>query len=260
MIAYNEFTNKMKLLKIKFPYISDSGFFLENSSFLNVDGKIYISGGSSSITPNPSTQFSFYDQSQDSLKILSQLKEPRHNHSMIFHKNKIYIVGGEFAKTTEIYDIENKILNQKTNNRYEAVENPTLYVHKNFLYSFFGKKNGKLVDFVQRVNLNTEILNWEKYSFKLEDKNMCIKLTNSAIIPFGESEIFFFGGKTDNAITNKVFSFNFDEKEFRNTEITLNDSHFFNNSQFCKIAENIYCSFSASEKENLIKVTVDLNI
>lgn len=259
LIAYNESTKKMKVMEIKFPFISNFGCFLENSSFLNIKGKLYISGGSSSTTPGSSSQLLLYDQSSDSIKILADLSEARKNHSMIHHNSLIYIVGGESTKTIEIYDIENKNLKAKDYNSYEAVDNPILYVHKNFLYSFFGKKNGKFVDFLQRVNLNTANLKWEKVPFKLENKYMNIKLTNSAIIPFGDNEIFFFGGKNEKGITKEVISFDFENKEFKNTDIVLDEAHYFNNSQFNKIASNVYSTFSTNEKENLIKVTVDLD-
>lgn len=259
IIAYNEATRKMKVMEIKFPIISNFNCFLENSSFLNIKGKIYISGGSSSATPEPSSQFLLYDQSSDSLKILADLKEARFNHSMIQHNNLIYIVGGENTNTMEIYDTENKTLKTKEYDDYEAVDNPILFVHRYFLYSFFGKKNGKFVDFVQRVNLNTAHLKWEKVPYKLENKDMKIKLTNSAIIPFGDNEIFFFGGKTEKGITKEVISFDFVSKEFKTTDIVLDGAHFFNNSQFNKDASNVYSSFSSNEKENFIKVTVDLD-
>jgi len=259
IIAYNEATRKMKVMEIKFPIISNFNCFLENSSFLNIKGKIYISGGSSSATPEPSSQFLLYDQSSVSLKILADLKEARYNHSMIQHNNLIYIVGGENTNTMEIYDTENKTLKTKEYDDYEAVDNPILFVHRYFLYSFFGKKNGKFVDFVQRVNFKTTNLKWEKVPYKLDNKYMKIKLTNSAIIPFGENEIFFFGGKSEKGITREVISFDFESKEFKTTDIVLDGAHFFNNSQFNKVAGNVYSSFSSNEKENFIKVTVDLD-
>ena len=259
IIAYNDSTKKMKVMEIKFPLISNLGCFLENSSFLNINGKIYISGGSSALTPGASSQFHFYDQSCDSIKLLSDLSEARQNHSMIHYNNLIYILGGESTKTMEIYDLENKTLKAKEYNAYEAVDNPILHVYKNFLYSFFGKKNGKFVDFVQRVNLNTAHLKWEKVPYKLENKNLNTKFTNSAIIPFGDHEIFFFGGKTEKGIIREVISFDFEGKEFKSTDIVLDEAHYFQNSQFKKIANNVYASFPSNEKENLIKVTVELN-
>lgn len=259
LVAYNEATRKMSVIIVKFPLISNFSCFLENSSFLNLNGKIYISGGSSLLTPGPSSQFLSYDQSSNSVKLLADLNEARYNHSMIHYNNSIYILGGESIKNMEIYDVETKTLKAIENNSYEAVDNPILYVHKDFLYSFFGKKQGKFVDYVQRVNLQSVNLKWEKVPYKLENKNVNIKLTNSAIIPFGDKEIFFFGGKTENAISKEVISFNFESKEFKTTDIVLDEAHYFNNSQFNKIASNVYASFSSNERENFIKVTVDLN-
>lgn len=45
LIAYNDYTKNMKIIKIQFSSVS-SKYFLENSSFLNLNGKLYISGGS----------------------------------------------------------------------------------------------------------------------------------------------------------------------------------------------------------------------
>jgi len=259
LIAYNVSTNKLKMMQIKFPFMSSNDLFLENSSFLNIKGKLYVSGGSYSATPGPSSQFLLYDQTSDSIKILMDLREARDNHSMILNKNNIYIVGGESTNSMEIYDLENKTIKAQEYISYEAVDNPILYVHKNFLYSFFGMKNGKFVDFVQRVNLNAANLKWEKVPYKLENKNLNIKLSNSATIPFGENEIFFFGGKTEKGITKEVISYDFENKEFRLTDILLNEAHYFNNAQLNKISSNVYCIFSSNEKENLIKFTVGLD-
>ncbi len=249
----------MKIIDVKFPLVYNFRSFLDNSSYLNVNGKIYISGGSSTETTNPSNQFLFYDQNSDSIRLLTNMREPRHNHSMIYFNNKIYIIGGEFTKTTEIYDLEKKTLENRNNNHIEAVDNPTLWVHKNFLYSFLGKKNGEFVDYVQRVNLNADKFNWEKIPFKLDNRNLNIKLTNCAIVPFGDFEIFFFGGKCEKGINKQVFSFNFETKEFKNTDIILNNGFYFNNSSLMKFEKNNFCGFSANEKENMIRISTDLN-
>jgi len=261
LFAYNESTKQVKIIDVKFPYISNFSYFLQNSSYLNINGKLYISGGSSSLTPGPSSQFLFYDQpcNSNSIKILSDLSEARQNHSMIHHNNQVYILGGESTKTMEVFDIESKTLKAKEYNGYEAVDNPILYVFKNFLYSFFGKKNGKLVDFVQRVNLNSANLRWEKVAYSRENNNLNIKMSNSAIIPFGDNEIFFFGGKTEKGITKEVISYDFESKKFRTTDILLDKAHYFNNSQFTQISNNIYATFSSNEKNNCINVSVYLD-
>jgi len=258
LISYNDKSKKMKIFEINFPILSNNKIFLEDSSFLNINGKLYICGGSLPNSNTSSNQFLIYDPQSDKMKIIKDLNETRRNHSMIYHEDKIYIVGGETCKTTEILETINKTFDSKINNKYEPVDNPILYIHKNFLYSFFGKKNGKFIEFVQRANLNTDKMIWEKIAFKLEDEKINLKLTNSAIIPFGESEIFFFGGINENGITNEVLSFDFNDKQFKSTDIVLDEAHFFNNSQFDIISQNVYSSFSSNEKENLIKVTVDL--
>jgi len=206
--------------------------------------------------PEPSNQFLLYDPLNDKVKLLSPLKEPRQNHSMINYNDNIYIIGGEFSKMTEIFDSKNLTLIAKKNLNYVSVDNPILYIHKNYLYSFFGIKLGKFVDFVQRVNLDTEEMKWEKVPFKIVDKNLDLKLTNSGVIPISEKEILFCGGKSEKGFSNRIISFDFESKEFKDTSFEI-EPHYFNNSQFYKNRNNAYCGFSSDSNETLLKIIIE---
>ena len=255
--AYNEYNQKMKKIEIKIPFSSNFDNFLENSSFLNVKDKLYISGGTCT-TPDLPSQFFYYDNKTTSLKILPDLKEYREKHSMIYHNNSIYILGGENVKTLEIYNLNDLTLISKENLNYESVDYPLLWIQKDYLYSFFGKKNGKFVDFVQKVNLNSPKLKWEKVAYKINNKELNLKTIKCGIIPFGANEVFFFGGIKEDQVTKDVFSYDFEMKEFSNTKLKLNEPNYFNNSQFCKLPNNEFGLFSSSEKENFIKICLDL--
>ena len=84
---------------------------------------------------------------------MKTLHESRANHLMFAYNKHIYIVGGEASKTTEVFDINGSKLICKENINYESVDNPIHWVHEDFLYSFFVKKNVKFVDFLQRINM-----------------------------------------------------------------------------------------------------------
>lgn len=252
----------MKILEVNFPLIAHSKVFLENSSYLNVNGKIYISGGlNDGIFKKGTNELFYFDPYSNSLKILNNLKEPRFNHSMIYNNNRnlLYIIGGESTTTTEIFNLEKLILEVKTNKNYEVVDNPILFIHKNYLYSFFGKKNGKFLDIVQRVNLNSENFNWEKVEYNKNNENdFNLRITNSELIPFPPNETFFFGGKTDSGISKEIFIYDFDSRIFKKSDLALQEAHHFNNSQFYRLDGELYALFSAKEKENLIKIDFTL--
>jgi hypothetical protein len=93
---------------------------------------------------------------------------------MFAYNKHIYIVG-EASKTTEVFDINGSKLICKENINYESVDIP-------ILVCFFGKKNGKFVDFVQRIiNLKTGLdksFKCEKITF-IKDAVVCLKVSNA---------------------------------------------------------------------------------
>ncbi len=188
------------------------------------------------------------------MKILPQLREARENHSMIAYNNSIYIIGGARTTSLEIYNIGKSILEQKPYVEYEPIENPILFVYKNFLYSFFGRKNGKFMNVIRRVNLINKNFNWEKYPYK--NSNFTPEVTNCGVILFGENDLFFFGGKNEHGASKEVFSFNFETKEFKKVDIELNEPHYFNNSQFSHLPNSENAMFSDKEDCNLLKINV----
>jgi hypothetical protein len=249
----------MKSIEIKFPMLSNEKKFLEKTSFINHNNRVFISGGYSELMKKNSNQFLYYEDDFENIKILPELNEARCNHSMIVHEDIIYILGGLNTNTMEIFDIENFKLESRINEGFEEVENPILFIKNNWLYSFFGKKNGKNVSFVQRVNLKAKNSKWEKFFYKLEDKDIDMNFTNAACIPFGNNEVFFMGGKYENeTLTKNVISFNFESKSFKNTKIKMNNAYDFNNSSFVKFNNGIFAAFAEKEKEALIRINIDL--
>jgi hypothetical protein len=249
----------MKNIEIKFPMLSNEKNFLERTSFINDKNRLFISGGYSDLTKKNSNQFLYYEDGFENIRILPELNEARCNHSMIVHEDILYILGGLNTNTIEVFDIENFKLESRINEGFEEVENPILFIKNNWLYSFFGKKSGKNINFVQRVNLKAKNFKWEKFFYKLEDNDLDLNFTNAACIPFGNDEVLFLGGKFENeALSKNVICFNFETKCFKNTKIKMNSAYNFNNSSFVKFNNGVFVAFADNEKEALIRINLDL--
>lgn len=254
VFVYSEQRQKVKKFLVKFPMLKTEKFFLKGCSWVNANGKLYVCGGMHKDS-TLSNEFFFYDHNENSIKLLKELNQHRANHSMIFYDNLIYIVGGENSSTTEIYDVVNNTLLKKDNINFEQVDNPILWIHNGYLYSFFGIKAGKSVSFVQRSNLKLDNLKWEKVTFKKSADVQC-NIYGSGIIPCGNSEIYFFGGKNENTVTNQSIIFNFETKEFSDAGVPLEQGQYFKDSRFIILGNQIFGQFSLTEYDNFLKINV----
>lgn len=248
----------MKNIEVNFPSLSNDKIFLEESSYLNFNNKIFISGGFSETANSSSKAFFLYEDELKSIRILPDLIEARKNHSMIIHDEFIYIIGGLGTNSMEIFDIENSKIENKITQGFNEVENPILFIHNNWLYSFFGKKNGKNLNIIQRLNLKAKNSKWEKFFYKNEDSDLSMNFTNAACVPHGSNEIFFFGGKMENGnLLKSVICFNFETKSFKNTKINLNEAYCFNNSSLVDFENGTFGAFAENEREAFIRINID---
>jgi len=228
---------------------------LRECSWLNANGKLFISGGTSSDF-RTSNEFLCYDNIDNSVKILKNLHEARAQHSMVLHEKKIFICGGQNAKFTEIYDIENNELTAKENINYTSVDNPILVIYDNFLYSFNGQKNGKYLEILQRADIRrNNNLKWERINIK-NPENLKINSIGCGIISFGSEDIYMFGGKCENGITNQSIKFNFEDMEYTDAEVPLQQGQWFKDSNFIELGSNTFGQFSLTDYDNFLKVNV----
>jgi hypothetical protein len=186
---------------------------------------------------------------------------------MVLHERKIFICGGQNSKFTEIYDTENNQLIAKENINYISVDNPTLIIYGNFLYSFNGIKDGKYLEILQRAdisainnnnNINLNSLIWEKMSVKNPD-GLKINCIGFGVISYGTDDVYMFGGKSENGITNQSIKFNFDDMEYSDAEVPLQQGQWFKESNFIELGYQTFGQFSLTDYDNFLKINVQFN-
>lgn len=260
---YSEQRHKVKKFIPNFPLLKPEKHFLPGCAWTNFNKKLFISGGLNFMN-SFSNEFLVYENSErNQIIILKTLNEPRANHSMFTYDKHIFIVGGEASETTEIFDTSSNTLITKVNHNYVSVDNPILWVHNDFLYSFFGRKNQSFVSFVQRVNLkdlkfaSEKSFKWERIPFK-KINEINIELSNAGVIPCGANEIYFFGGLNENGISNESIIYNFETREFSNAHLPLEQGQFFQDSKFIELAKQSFGQFSLTEADNFLKINVSI--
>jgi len=254
--VYNDQRQKVKKYVVDFPVLKFEKIFLKGCSWVNANGKLYISGGFL-CDGTLSDEFLMYDYMDNLVTLLNNLKEKRANHSMYFYEKNIYIIGGEGSKSIEIFNIFDNNLISKYNHNFEAVDNPIIWIHNEYIYSFFGLKKGFYVDFVQRAHLKFESLNlkWDKISYKKTGDITC-NIIGSGIIPCGKNEIYFFGGRNETESVNQSMVYNFDNKEFSNADVPLEQGQYFEDTKFIELGYRTFGQFSLTEYDNFLKINV----
>jgi hypothetical protein len=185
---------------------------------------------------------------------------------MVLYEKKIFICGGQNSKYTEIYDTEDNQLIAKENINYIPVDNPTLVIYDNFLYSFNGIKEGKYLEILQRADISTfkknnnniNNLRWEKINVK-NPEGLKINLIGSGVISYGTEDIYMFGGKSENGITRQSIKFSFDDMEYTDAEVPLQQGQWFKDSNFIELGYQTFGQFSLTDYDNFLKINVQFS-
>lgn len=261
---YSEDRQKVKKFSINFPTLKSEKNFLRDCSWTNAQGKLYISGGISSDF-RESNEFLVYDNIDNSVKILKNLQETKSQHSMISCANGKYLVicGGQNSKYTEIYDIEKNNLIALENINYIALDNPILVIYDNYLYSFNGQRDGKYLDLLQRAKINFEEKNqvdlkWQRIPTK-NPEDLKINFIGCGVISYGTEDIYMFGGKSDKGITTQSIKFNFDDMEYRDAEVPLQQGQWFKDTSFIELGYQTFGQFSLTDNDNFLKINIQFS-
>ena len=105
------------------------------------------------------------------------------------------------------------------------------------------------------TNLKAQNLKWEKVAYK-KGQDLNCKFIGSGVIPCGLTEIYFFGGKNENTITNQSIIFNFETKEFNDANVPLDQGQFFKDTKFIDLGNQTFGQFSLTEYDNFLKINV----
>jgi N-acetylneuraminic acid mutarotase len=171
---------------------------------------------------------------------------------MFYHNDFIFVVGGS-TNTTEKFDTKTLKWTKLASLVTEERLNPVLYVHNNYLYAFFGIKNGTYLDSVEKLNLKNVKSKWELVPYK-KIKEMDLKMIGCGIITSGDKEIYLFGGKSKDGLKNSAVKFDFSSNSFDKVDLVLEDGIYFHESLLADLGDSSYGQFNTDKNENFFKV------
>lgn len=227
-----------------------TGQFLPQCSWLNANGKLYISGGLAS--DGPSSLFLQFDIFNFALTRLPDMLSARCSHSMLYHDNFIYVVGGTNNNSCEKFDLKTSKWVKLNNLNLDERINPILFAKKNYLYAFFGMKGGEYIDIVERLNLKTLKSKWEIVAYK-NPENLNLKMLGCGIMDVSENEIYMFGGKSTEGVKNDCVSFDFNTLAFSSVDMHLDDGTYFMESKLMSLGNNTYGQYNMY-KDDILKL------
>ncbi len=249
---YNDALNTIARKAVDFPTLLGIPHFLEKSAYINMNGKLYISGGH--LRSKPSDAFLVYDANTNLLTKLADMLTARHSHSMLYHQDFIYAIAGNI-NNCEKYDMKAMKWSKMPSLISDDRNNPILFIHGNFLYAFFGIVKGEYSDTIERINIKNARAKWEIVPYH-NTKDLDLKFIGGGIIEENDKEIYIFGGKSEEGLRKNAIKFNFANHTFSPTEITLEEGTFFQESLLIKLDETSYGQFNSDKHDNFLKMQV----
>ena len=249
-IVFISKNNKIHRKKIDFSSLTGINNFLPECTWVNIDNKMYIQGGDDNSIP--SKTFFLYDSIKNTFLRLNDSFNGHLSHSLFATNKFIYCIGGK-TKLCERYNIENGTW-QLLPNLLFIQQYPVLYIHNNYLYSFFGlNENGKEIDKIQRINLRNPKRYWENVPYI---KNDCqLEMYGCGIIKLTNDIIYFIAGKDKNGVRSSVIEFNFSTFSASQTELHLEEKAYFKESILPKLGIDTYGNFTIEEINSFIKIS-----
>ena len=248
VVVFDASSNKIYRKNLEFPPQMGLSQFLNNSTWVNYNNHLYVSGGiygsNSFILYNPIK--SRFTRHTDSLF-------SHEEHSLIANGQYVFLIGGRNNKT-ERYNIKEKKFENFGELKF-IQKKPILFIHKNFLYSFFGlNENNEFIDKVQRRNIKNLKGKWEEVAINNEN-NIDVKMIGAGIIKINEDVIYFLGGKGKDGLKQTSIEFNFKNMTINSTPYHLEDKAFFKDSVLMRLNENTYGNFSLESGNPFLKIS-----
>ena len=248
VVVFDASSNKMYRKNLEFPPQMGLSQFLNNSTWVNYNNHLYVSGGiygsNSFILYNPIK--SRFTRHTDSLF-------SHEEHSLIANGQYVFLIGGRNNKT-ERYNIKEKKFENFGELKF-IQKKPILFIHKNFLYSFFGlNENNEFIDKVQRRNIKNLKGKWEEVAINNEN-NIDVKMYGAGIIKINDDVIYFLGGKGKDGLKQTSIEFNFKNMTINRTPYHLQDKAFFKDSVLMRLNENTYGNFSLEDGNPFLKIS-----
>jgi len=185
-------SNQIFKKSVVFPKILNTEVFPINSSFSNLNNKLYTSGGL--INDNECKLFFVYDFNNDKVLRLSDMNIPRSFHTSLINDNFLYVVGGIKNKSIERYSFT-EMMWTRIGDMTQERKNPIVIHHRDYIYILFGVDiNGKYIKTVERINVKIPYSKTEIIEFKNEE-NLDLGLIGCGIIRHRPDEILLLGGE-----------------------------------------------------------------
>lgn len=188
-----------------------------HKSLITPKGNIYLLGGTSVEDNKKIPNIYLYNQKTSDLKTIENMLYPRSSHSVCYHNNLIYIIGGfinrqEFTNSCEVFDLK-----RDKSSSIAPLNNPTgvcgvCTFNDRFLFKFGGLTEGLIINnTVERYDVGMNI--WEIIDAKLDthdplriDIKAFSLLSTCCCVQINNNEIFVFGGyKSNNESSNMSF-------------------------------------------------------
>ena len=250
---YNVDQNKIDKKWPTFPAILGIENFLGDCSWVNLNNKVYILGGIDPKNKKPSNVFLVYDPIRNTLKRLEPSKKPHASHSLFAYDDCIYSVGG-LDPECEKYDISTNTWTSMSKLNFSQ-RHPVLYVHKDFLYSFFGlDENDEQIDLVQRINLKNIRTKWATVLYQ-NRQNCDLMMYGCGIVKMTENTIYFLGGRTKEGPRQDAIQFDFGNMSASKTNFALEEKAYFKDSVLLKLSNDSYGNFSMEENRPFLKIS-----
>ena len=174
------------------------------------------------------------------------------NHSMIGKDKYIFVIGGYNSNKCEYFNLVSLKWEFMPNLNIEENQRPILAFNNDYLYTFMGHTQYDILDMIERINIS-QLGNskWEVVQF-YNPNSINIKFFGAGVFYYNE-ELLFIGGKEglgneDKDYKNKIDSFNFNNMEFTETNISFSGKLNFIENQIYIINECIFGNFIESYK------------
>jgi len=217
--------------------------FLPGCSWVNFEGKLYISGGE--VKGNPSNCFYAFDYQIEKFLRLKNLKSERCFHSSICDANFLYIIGGRKSNKCEKYDLKNQEFLALPDLKERERKQPILFIfQKTFLYCFFGLKDNEVfVDSIERLELRSTKSTWQIVPYK-NSNNVDIYRTSCGVVD-KEDKVIFVGGVYNNMPKKDIFYFDFKLNDFNYLEHENEEENcIFNDNKLLPLFDDYYGNFN----------------
>jgi hypothetical protein len=242
-----------KVLNRKKSSFVNSERFLPFSVYLNVDNKLFVSGGKKN--DECVKDFLIYSPDKNSMGKLESMKNSRCSHAMAFvPPHDIYVVGGYCNNTSEKYSINEKKWRNLANLNFKERQVPTLIlVNYRYLYCLLGYINTNIndtSDYIERFDTYNIFSNWELFKIN-NPKNIEMKIFNAGCVLLNDNQILVCGGERyqGNEI-DKCFIFSFNNFEASVSDLILPQPTSFLEKLFIPCGKGKSCQFEM-KKNNL---------